>query len=148
MISQCHDHHDIIIYPLINKEFLIKKFPNRLTPISFCLLGHNTYNLVFTGVCQIPTSFTFKIFNNLLTFFFITMPKNSRPSKKTYFRNTSQAENRYREREEATLRQEEIDKLRGLLTRALDQLAVHDTEVSRLERELTLLSSSSENRIM
>ncbi len=75
------------------------------------------------------------------------MPKNSRPSKKTYFRNTSQAENRYREREEATLRQEEIDKLRGLLTRALDQLAVHDTEVSRLERELTLLSSSSENSI-
>ena len=75
------------------------------------------------------------------------MPKNSRPSKKTYFRNTSQAENRYREREEATLRQEEIDKLRGLLIRTLDQLAVHDTEVSRLERELTLLSSSSENSI-
>src|SRR6266511_4128986 len=66
MTSQYCDHHDIIIYSLINKEFLIKKFPNRLTPISFCLLGHNTYSLVFTGVCQIPTSFSFKIFNNLL----------------------------------------------------------------------------------
>ena len=75
------------------------------------------------------------------------MPKNLRPSKKTYFHNTSQAENRYREREEAARRQEEIDKLRGLLTKALDQLAIHDTEVSRLERELTLLSSSSENSI-
>ena len=75
------------------------------------------------------------------------MPKNSRPSKKTYFRNTSQAENRYQEREEAARHQEEIDKLHRLLTRALDQLAVHDIEVSRLERELTLLSSSSENSI-
>src|SRR6266540_3339405 len=75
------------------------------------------------------------------------MPKNTRSSKKTYFRNTSQAENRYREREEAARRQEKIDKLRRFLTRALDQLAIHDTEVSHLERELTLLSSSSENSI-
>ena len=75
------------------------------------------------------------------------MGKNSRPSKKTFFRNISQAENRYHKREEAALRQEEIDKLCRFLTRALDQLAVHDIKVSRLERELTLLSSSSENSI-
>ncbi len=75
------------------------------------------------------------------------MPKNSRTSRKTHYRNTSQAENRQQKREEAAQRQEEIDRLRGLLTRALDQLAIHDTEVSRLERELTLHSSSSENII-
>src|SRR6266540_186867 len=65
MTSPYHDYHDIIIYPLIIKESLIKKFPNRLIPISFCLLDRNTYSLVFTGVYQIPISFTFKIFNNL-----------------------------------------------------------------------------------
>ncbi len=75
------------------------------------------------------------------------MPKNSRPSKKTYFCNTSQAKNRYREREKAAWCQEEIDKLCELLTRALDQLAIHNTEVSHLERELILLSSSSKNSI-
>src|SRR6266540_1455466 len=98
MTLQCHDHHDIIIYPLINKEFHFRKVSDQLAPISFCLLDYSTYSLVFTEVYQIFTSF---IFNNFLTFFFITMPKNSRPSKKTYFYNTSQAENRYREREEA-----------------------------------------------
>ena len=48
------------------------------------------------------------------------MPKNSRISRKTHFRNTSQAENRQQERDEAAQYQEEIDRLRGLLTRALD----------------------------
>src|SRR6266542_2051159 len=65
MTSSCCNHHDITIYSLINKEFLIKKFSDQLTPISFCLLDHSTYDLVFTGVCQVPTSFIFKIFNNL-----------------------------------------------------------------------------------
>ncbi len=37
MTSQCYDYHDIIMYPLINKEFLIKKF------------SYNTYNLVLTN---------------------------------------------------------------------------------------------------
>ncbi len=27
MILQCHDYYDIIVYFLINKEFLFKKFP-------------------------------------------------------------------------------------------------------------------------
>ncbi len=45
--SQCHDHHDIIMYPLINKEFLIKKFPYQLTPISFCLLDRDIYSFIF-----------------------------------------------------------------------------------------------------
>src|SRR6266498_5225494 len=75
------------------------------------------------------------------------MPKNSRTSRKTHYRNTSQAENRQQKREEAAQRQEEIDRLRGLLTRALDQLAIHDTKVSHLEKELTFHSSSSENII-
>src|SRR6266498_5488344 len=75
------------------------------------------------------------------------MPKNSRTSRKTHYHNTSQAENRQQQREEAAQRQEEIDRLRRLLTRALNQLAIHDTEVSYLERELTLHSSSSENII-
>ena len=48
------------------------------------------------------------------------MPKNSRISRKTHYRNTSQAENRQQKREEAAQRQEEIDRLQGLLTRALD----------------------------
>src|SRR6266508_3152216 len=134
MTSQCHNHHDIIMYPLINKEFLIKKFPIDLTPIIFCL---------------IPTSFHFQDFQQPFSrlFAFTIMPKNSRTSRKTHYRNTSQAENRQQKREEAAQRQEEIDRLRGLLTRALDQLAIHDTEVSRLERELTLHSFSSENII-
>src|SRR6266542_2306152 len=75
------------------------------------------------------------------------MLKNSRLSKKTYFSNTSQAENRQQEREEAARCQEEIDRLHGFLTRTLDQLAIHDTEVSHLERELTFYSSSSKNII-
>ncbi len=75
------------------------------------------------------------------------MLKNSRISRKTYFHNTSQAENRRKEREEEEYRQEEIDRLRELLIRALNQLAIHDTEVSCLERELTSLSFSSENSI-
>ena len=141
MTSQCHDHYDIIVYSLINKEFLIKKFFLQFVPISFCLSDRNTYNP------KIHRSFLFSHFQPNLFFKIFTMGKNSRPSKKTYFRNTSQAENRYREREEAARRQEEINKLRRLLTRALDQLAVHDTKVSRLEKELTLLSSSSENSI-
>ena len=49
--SRCRDHHDIIIYPLINKEFFIKKFSNQLAPISFYLLDRNTYSSIFTGVC-------------------------------------------------------------------------------------------------
>src|SRR6266498_264909 len=75
------------------------------------------------------------------------MSKNSRTSRKTHYHNISQAENRQQKREEAAQRQEEIDRLRGLLTRALDQLTIHDTEVSHLERELTLHSSFSENII-
>ena len=75
------------------------------------------------------------------------MPKNSRTSRKTHYRNTSQAKNRQQKREEAAQRQEEIDRLQELLTRALDQLVIHDTEVSRLERKLTLHSSFSENII-
>src|SRR6266542_3259946 len=75
------------------------------------------------------------------------MPKNSRTSRKTHYRNTIQAENRQQQREEAAQCQEEIDRLRELLTRALDQFAIHDTEVSHLERELTLHSSSSKNII-
>src|SRR6266498_5025697 len=68
MMSQCRDHHDIIIYPLINKEFLFKKFSYQLTPISFCLLGRNTYSSIFTGVCQIPTFFFSKILSQLSSF--------------------------------------------------------------------------------
>ncbi len=75
------------------------------------------------------------------------MSKNSRTSRKTHYHNTSQAESRRREKEEEEHHQEEIDRLHGFLTRALDQLAVHDIEVSRLERELTSLSFSSENSI-
>src|SRR6266542_1794911 len=54
------------MYPLINKGFHFRKVSDQLAPISFCLLDRSTYSLVFTGVYQIPTSFTFKIFNNLL----------------------------------------------------------------------------------
>src|SRR6266540_1455152 len=43
MTLQCHDHHDIIIYSLINKEFLIKKFSHYNKPIAFCLLDCNTF---------------------------------------------------------------------------------------------------------
>ncbi len=75
------------------------------------------------------------------------MSKNSRLSKKTYFCNTNQAENRQQKKEEAAWRQEEIDRLHGLLTRVVDQLAIHDTKVSHLEKELTFHSSSSENII-
>src|SRR6266498_6142269 len=65
-MSQCRDHYDITIYSLINKEFLIKKFPNQLTPISFYLLDRSTYSLVFTGVLlNSHLLFIFKIFNNL-----------------------------------------------------------------------------------
>src|SRR6266540_2098790 len=143
MTSQCHDHYDIIVDPLINKELLIKKFPHQFVLIAFCLLDRNTYNSNF------HRSFLIFHFSSHLFFFFkiFTMSKNSRTSRKTHFRNTSQAENRQQERKEAAQRQEEIDRLRELLTRALDQLVIHDTEVSRLERELTLHSSSSENII-
>ncbi len=75
------------------------------------------------------------------------MPKNSRTSRKTHYCNTSQVESRYREKEEEEHHQEEINRLRELLTRTLDQLAVHDIEVSHLERKLTLQSSSSEDII-
>ncbi len=75
------------------------------------------------------------------------MTKNSRTFRKTHFCNTSQAENRQQEKKEAAQRQEEIERLRGLLTRALDQLTIYDTEVSHLKRELTVYSSSSENII-
>src|SRR6266498_1814612 len=137
MTSQCREYYDIIVDPLINKEFLIKKFSFNLYQSAFIYLIVIHIIQKFTGV------FYFPIFHPNLFFKIFTMPKNSRSSKKTYFRNTSQAENRYREREEAARRQEKIDKLRRFLTRALDQLAIHDTEVSHLERELTLLSSSS-----
>ena len=70
------------------------------------------------------------------------MPKNSRTSRKTHYRNTSQAESRRREREEEEHCQEEINRLCELLTRTLNQLAVHNIEISHLERELTLQSSS------
>ncbi len=49
--SQYHDHYDIIIYPLINKRFLFKKFSNQLALISFCLLDLNIYSSIFTEVC-------------------------------------------------------------------------------------------------
>src|SRR6266498_4101333 len=47
MISQCRDHYDIIVDPLINKEFLIKKFFHQFVPISFCLSDRNTFNPKF-----------------------------------------------------------------------------------------------------
>ncbi len=75
------------------------------------------------------------------------MFKNSRTSRKTHYHNTSQAESRRKERKEEEQRQEEINRLHELLTRVLDQLAVHNIKVSCLERELTLQSSSSENII-
>ena len=75
------------------------------------------------------------------------MFKNSRTSKKTHFHNISQAENRQQERKEAIQHQEEIDRLREFLTRASDQLAIYDTEVSHLERELISFSFSFENSI-
>ena len=75
------------------------------------------------------------------------MPKNLRTLRKTHYCNTSQAESRRREREEEEHHQEEINRLCELLTRVLDQLAVHNIKVSCLERELTLQSSSSENII-
>src|SRR6266498_1470402 len=52
-MSQCRDHHDIIIYPLINKEFLIKKFPNQLTLISFCLLLTSALDLAASHYTEI-----------------------------------------------------------------------------------------------
>jgi len=75
------------------------------------------------------------------------MSKNSRTSRKAHFCNTSQAERRCREREEKKYHYKEVDRLCELLTRVLDQLAVHDTEISHLERKLTLHSSSSDNII-
>ncbi len=75
------------------------------------------------------------------------MLKNSKTSKKTYFCNTSQAENRRKKRKKEEYRQKEIDRLCKLLTKALDQLAIHDTEVSHLKRKLTSLSSFFENSI-
>ncbi len=75
------------------------------------------------------------------------MLKNLRISRKTHFHNTSQAESRCRKREEEEYYQEEIDKLHELLTRVLNQLAIHDIEISCLERELTSLSSFSKNSI-
>ncbi len=130
-----------LLIPWSTKNSLLRNFPITLYQSAFVYLIVIHIIQIFTGVFYFPAfqpNLSFKIFN---------MPKNSRPSKKTYFRNTSQAENRYQEREEAAWRQEEIDKLHRLLTRALDQLAVHDIEVNRLERELTLLSSSFENSI-
>src|SRR6266498_2362788 len=114
MTSQCHDHYDIIVDPLINKEFLIKKFFHQFEPIAFCLLGHNTYNP------KLHRSFLFSHFQPNLFFKNFTMAKNSRTSRKTHYRNISQAENRQQKREEAAQRQEEIDRLQALLTRALD----------------------------
>ncbi len=67
MTLQSHDHHDIIIYLLINKEFLIKKFSHQLTPISFCLFDHNTYNSVSQKFAEFPLSFH-KFYPNFLLF--------------------------------------------------------------------------------
>ncbi len=72
------------------------------------------------------------------------MPKNSRTFRKTYFHNTSQAKEKYREREEEERYQKEIYKLCELLIRALDQLTIHNTKVNYLKKELTLLFSFSE----
>ncbi len=78
---------------------------------------------------------------------FSIIPKNLQTLRKIYFHNISQAESRHREKEEKEYYQEEIDKLHELLTRALDQLTIHDIKVSHLEKELTSLSFSFENSI-
>ncbi len=93
-------------------------------------------------------SFIFKFLTTFSTIFlFYHYVQNSRSSKKTYFCNTSQARNRLQERKEVAQRQGEINKLCELLTKVLDQFAIHDTEISCLEKELTLQSSFSENII-
>ena len=64
-MSQCHDHYDIIIYPLINKRFLFKKFSYQLTLISFVYLIIIHIVSFLQEFIKFPLSFIFKIFNNL-----------------------------------------------------------------------------------
>ncbi len=130
-----------LFIPWSTKNSLLRIFPIQFNQLLFVYLIVIHIIQIFTGV------FYFLTFHPNLFFKNFTISKNSKTFRKTHFCNTSQAENRQQEREEAAQRQEEIEKLRELLTRALDQLALHDTEVSHLERKITVHSSSSENII-
>ncbi len=54
---QYHDHYDIIVYLLINKEFHFRRISDQLIPISFYLFGYNTYSFIFIGIYQISLFF-------------------------------------------------------------------------------------------
>ncbi len=68
VMSQYHDHHNVIIYLLINKEFLFRKVSDQLAPISFYLLNYYTYSFYFHR--NLPNShFLFqKFYPNFLLF--------------------------------------------------------------------------------
>jgi len=80
MTSQCREYYDIIVDPLINKEFLIKKFFLQFVPISFCLSDRNTYNP------KIHRSFLFSLlFNPTFSSRFLPCPKIQDPQRKLTF---------------------------------------------------------------
>ena len=127
MISQCRDHYDIIVDPLINKEFLIKKFFYQFEPIAFCLLGRNTYNPKF------HRSFLFSHFQPNLFFKIFTMGNNQR---RRFFTNKNHTASKNKQ-----------EQLYQQLTEALNTLGAYFTEVRRLQVELTSQLFSSELNI-
>src|SRR6266540_6624739 len=117
MTSQCYEYYDIIVDPLINKEFLIKKFFLQFVPISFCLPDHNTYNPNF------HRSFYFSAFQPNLSFKIFNIDNNQR---RRFFTNKNHAASK-----------NEQEQLCQQLTEALDTLGTYFTEVRRLQVELT-----------
>jgi len=65
IILQYNDYHDIIIYFLINKELLFRKFFYQLTSISFYLLNCHTYSLVFYRSLLTFSFSSLKFLNNI-----------------------------------------------------------------------------------